>query len=154
MSSANKIGSQVKVSKPTSFTPAELRKLQEDDPDGTEVYEFEYNTVERVLPALEVKATMLDIKKRYDAIRAEKRDLTDKEVQELLVAEDISWKNFATHTHPTFFQKVTTRTTPPSVVTNLLAMIQTKHLIETGQADEETAMLAMQQSLQQQYVHK
>jgi hypothetical protein len=144
----------IQVSNPKSFTPEELRKIQEENPEGVEVYEFEYEKVDRVLPALEVGGTMVDIKKRYDAIRAEKRDLTDEEVQELLVAEDKAWKSFATHTHPTFFEKVTTRTTPPSVVTNLLAMIQTKHLIETGQADEETAMMAMQQSLQQEYLHK
>jgi len=144
----------VKISKPTSFTPEELRKIQEENPESVEVYEFEYDTVDRVLPAKEVKDVIVAIRGRYDAIRAEKDELTDEEVQALLIAEDKAWKSFATHTHPTFFEKATTRTTPSSVFTNLLVMIQTKHLIETGQADEETAMMAMQTSLQQLYSKK
>ena len=144
----------VKISKPTSFTPNELRKLQDENPDAVEVYEFEYDTVERVLPALEVRAKMLAIKKRFDEIvSTQGEDLTDEEIQGLLEAEDKAWKSF-THTHPTFYKKMTTRTTPASVVTNLLAMVQTKHLIETGQVDEEAAMMSMQESLQRQYTKK
>jgi hypothetical protein len=143
-----------KLSKPTSFTPDELRKIQEDNPEGVEVYEFEYDAVERVLPASEVRAAVVAIKGRYDAIRTEHDALTDEEIRALLVAEDEAWKTFATATHPTFFEKATSRTTPASVFDNLLAMIQTKHVIETGQADEETAMMAMQASLQRQCQRK
>jgi len=124
----------------------ELLRLRDENPDHIEVYDVEYDKVDRVLPMSEVRERCLETRDRAKALREAHPDWGDVEVGHKLTEESEALRLFST-THPQFFGKLVDRGTPIRVLDNMFMMIDVRARIESGELDEDMALSTMQERL-------
>ena len=121
----------------------ELLRLRDEDPDHIEVYDVEYDEVERVLPMSEVRVRC---QQTIDGAKALRASHPDPEVERLLKEGSAELLSFS-KTHPQYFSKLVDRNTPARVIDNMFMMIDVRARIESGELDEDMALSAMQERL-------
>ena len=125
----------------------ELMQLQEDNPDHVEVYDVEYDTVDRVVPMSEVRELCIEARDSAKALRNQNPDWDDARVRDGVVARSAAMRLFACKTHPQYFARMTSRETPDKVISNMFLMIDVRARIDSGELDEDMALAAMQDRL-------
>ena len=121
------------------LTSEQVRELDKDD--QTTVLDYEYDTVERVLPMHEVQGALQQCCDDFARARAAHPDWTDEQIRETLRASPLA------ATHPTIFAKATDRTTPPQVFATLTALMAIRQRQERGLADDNMTALAVEAAI-------
>ena len=121
------------------LTAAQVRELDQDD--RTSVLEYDYDTVERVLPMHEVQGALQQCRDDFARARAAHPDWTDEKIRDTLRASPLA------ATHPTIFDKATDRTTPPHVFETLTALMAIRQRQERGLADDNATALAVEAAI-------
>ena len=125
----------------------ELMRLQEENPDHIEVYDVEYDKVDRVVPMSEVRELCIEARDSAKTLRSENPEWDDTQVRDAVVARSAAMRLFATKTHPQYFARMTSRETPDTVIRNMFLMIDVRARIDSGELDEDMALAAMQDRL-------
>ena len=121
-----------------------VRQLAHDNERHVEAYEWGYDSVERVLSMQEVLELIKRARQRSIPLQ---RKHTDEEIRKLICENDAELAYFRDRSHPKIFKSVTDRNVPQRVLRNLMLMIQTKDMINTGKISEDDGVASVQKHI-------
>lgn len=126
------------TTKTATIRDADIKKLT-DDPKNI-VYEYKYDSVERVKTSAEVKALMKDTHQQYNKMKAQHPDWSDDECRRnLMEQQDGGVVADFCRSHPLIFKTITDRSSTPQQFQMIFFQLNLMRQVETGSVSKDVA---------------
>jgi len=130
------------------FTGSQLDKLTQNS--NNEVYEYQYDSVDRVKSVAEVKTLMKTLRLAYLKLRETDPELCDNAIRRKILEDNVTMQDFK-KTHPKIFELFANRKSEPKDFEIILYQLNIRLNVENGTIPQEEGTRLVQLYLYEKF---